>query len=110
LYVLSCGSGFFVSLLLLVDGWFGLVCMVLLRWVVFITVVSVSLMLAEFSRVHANCFHQIEMRASIKIFFFLPRELRQNRGTCVCLFCVLSKNGFNNGFDIIGLHFSLFSF
>ena len=41
---------------------------------------------------------------------FLPRELRQNRGTCVCLSCILSKNENNNGFDIIGLNFSLFDY
>ncbi len=33
---------------------------------------------------------------------FLPRELRQNRDTCVCLFWFLSKNENNNGFDTIG--------
>ncbi len=37
---------------------------------------------------------------------FLPRELRQNRGTCVCLFCFLSKNENNNGFGTIGLNSS----
>ncbi len=35
---------------------------------------------------------------------FLPRELRLNRGTCVCLFWFLSKNENNNGFDTIGLN------
>jgi hypothetical protein len=35
---------------------------------------------------------------------FLPRDLRQNRGTCVCLFCFLSKNENNNGFGTIGLN------
>jgi len=45
----------------------GSVCMVLLRWVVFITMVSVVLMLAEFLHVHNNCFHQIGMIASIKL-------------------------------------------
>jgi hypothetical protein len=38
----------------------------------------------------------------------LPRELRQNRGTCVCLSCFLSKNENNNGFDTIGSNFPLF--
>ncbi len=41
---------------------------------------------------------------------FLPRELRLNRGTCVCLFCFLSKNGNNNGFDTICLNSSLFDY
>jgi hypothetical protein len=41
---------------------------------------------------------------------FLPRELRQNRGTCVCLFCFLSKNENNNGSDTIGLNSSLFGY
>jgi hypothetical protein len=41
---------------------------------------------------------------------FLPRELRLNRGTCVCLFCFLSKNENNNGFDTICLHSSLFDY
>jgi hypothetical protein len=41
---------------------------------------------------------------------FLPRELRQNRGTCVCLFCFLSKNESNNGFDTIGLNSSSFDY
>jgi hypothetical protein len=41
---------------------------------------------------------------------FLPRELRLNRGTCVCLFCFLSKNENNNGFDTIGLNSSSFDY
>jgi hypothetical protein len=41
---------------------------------------------------------------------FLPRELRLNRGTCVCLFCSLSKNENNNGFDTIGLNLSSFDY
>ncbi len=88
----------------------GLVCMVLLRWVVFGTMVSVVLMLAEFLHVHDNCFHQLGMIASIKLktsSVFLPRGLRQNRGTCVCLSCFLSKNENNNGVDTIGLNFPL---
>jgi hypothetical protein len=35
---------------------------------------------------------------------FLPREVRQNRGTCVFLFCFLSNNENNNGSDTIGLN------
>jgi hypothetical protein len=89
----------------------GSVCMVLLRWVVFFMIVSVSLMLAEFLHVHDNCFHQIGMIAFIKLrhpLVFLPRELRQNRGTYVCLSCFLSKNENNNGFGAIGSNFPLF--
>jgi hypothetical protein len=41
---------------------------------------------------------------------FLPRELRQNRGTCVCLFCFLSKYENNNGFGTIGLNSSSFDY
>jgi hypothetical protein len=41
---------------------------------------------------------------------FLPRELRQNRGTCVRLFCFLSKNENNNGFDTICLNSPLFGY
>jgi hypothetical protein len=41
--------------------------MVLLRWVVFITMVSVVLMLAGLLHVHGNCFHQIGMIAFIKL-------------------------------------------
>jgi hypothetical protein len=45
----------------------GSVRMVLLRWVVFITMVSVVLMLAELLHVRGNCFHQIGMIAFRKI-------------------------------------------
>jgi hypothetical protein len=38
----------------------------------------------------------------------MPRELRQNRGTCMCLSCILSKNENYNGFGAIGLNFPLF--
>ncbi len=65
----------------------GSFCMVLLRWVVFITMVSVVLMLAELLHVHDNCFHQIGMIAFIKLrhpLSFLPRELR----VTVVLVCV----------------------
>jgi hypothetical protein len=51
------------------------------------------------------------MIASIKLrhpLVFLPRELRQNRGTCVCLSCFLSKNENNNGFGASGSNFPLF--
>jgi hypothetical protein len=41
---------------------------------------------------------------------FLPRELRQNRGTYVCLSCILSRNENNNGFDTIGLNSSSFDY
>ncbi len=41
---------------------------------------------------------------------FLPRELRLNRGTCVCLFCFLSKIENNNGFDAISLNSPLFDY
>ncbi len=41
---------------------------------------------------------------------FLPREMRQNRGTFMCLFCFLSKNENNNGFDTVGLNSSLFNY
>jgi hypothetical protein len=78
-YVLSCGSGFFVSLLLLVAGWFGLVVWYYFWWVVFIMMVSVVLMLGGLLHVHDNCFHQLEMIAFIKLrhpLSFLPRELR----------------------------------
>jgi hypothetical protein len=66
-YVLSCGSGFYVSLLLLFAGWFGLVVWYYLWWVVFIMLVSVVSMLGGLLHVHDNCFHQIEMIASIKL-------------------------------------------
>ena len=65
----------------------GLVCMVLFRWVVFITMVSVVLMFAGLLHVHGNCFHQIVMIAFRKIrhpLSFLPRELR----VTVVLVCV----------------------
>jgi hypothetical protein len=61
--------------------------MVPLRWVVFITMVSVVLMPAELLHVHDNCFHQIGMIAFIKLrhpLSFLPRELR----VTVVLVCV----------------------
>ena len=41
---------------------------------------------------------------------FLPRELRLNRGTYMCLLCFLSKNENNNGFDTICLNSSLFHY
>ena len=57
-----------VSRILVADGCCcvldGLVCMVLLRWVVFITMVSVVLMLAGLLHVHDKCSHQIGMIAS----------------------------------------------
>ncbi len=65
----------------------GSVCMVLLRWVVFITMVSVVLMLAEFLHVHDNCFHQIGMIASIKLRHPLS-FCRANCAKTVVLVCV----------------------
>jgi hypothetical protein len=41
--------------------------------------------------------------------FFVAR-IAQNRGTCVCLSCFLSKNENNNGFDTIGLSSCLFDY
>ncbi len=80
-----------VSRILVADGCCcvldGLVCMVLLRWVGFITMVSVSLMLAEFLRVHDNCFHQIGMIASIKLRHPLS-FCRANCARTVVLVCV----------------------
>jgi hypothetical protein len=87
--------------------------MVLLWWVVFFTMVSVVLKLAGLLHVHVICFHQKRDDSFHKTktsSVFLPRELRLNRGTCVCLFCFLSKNENNNGFDTIGLKFSLFDY
>ena len=43
-------------------------------------------------------------------FVFLPRELRLNRGTYMCLLCFLSKNENNNGFDTVGLNSSSFGY
>ncbi len=70
----------------------GLVCMVLLWWVVFVTMVSVVLMLAELLHVHGNCFHQIGMIASIK----LRHPLSFCRASCakpwyLCVFVLLFK-------------------
>ncbi len=80
-----------VSCIFVADGYCcvldGLVCMVLLRWVVFITMVSVSLMLAEFLHVHDNCFHQIGMIASIKLRHPLS-FCRANCAKTVVLVCV----------------------
>ncbi len=52
-----------------------------------------------------DSFHKIKTSS-----VFLSREFAQNRGTCVCLFCFLSKNENNNGFDTIGLNSSLFDY
>ncbi len=52
-----------------------------------------------------DSFHKIKTSS-----VFLPRELRLNRGTCMCLFCFLNKNEKNNGFDTICLNFSLFDY
>ena len=86
--------------------------MVLLRWVVFTTMVSVVLMLAGLLHVHDNCFHQIGMIAFIK----LRHPLSFCRANCaepwyLCVFVLfLSKNENNNGFDTIGLNSSLFDY
>ncbi len=106
-----CGSGFFVFLLLLV---------VVVCWMVRLHGTNlVGRLFYDGQRgfeacwVTARscyCFHQIGMIAFIKLrhpLSFLPRELRENRGTCVCLSCFLSKNGNNNGFDTICLNSSL---
>ncbi len=72
-----------------------------------------GLELAGLLHLYVICFHQIGMIAVRKKrhpLVFLPRELRQNRGTCVCLFCFLSKNENNNGFDTIGLNSSSFGY
>ncbi len=82
-----CGSGFFLILLLLYVGWFGF--MVLLWWVVFITMVSVVLMLAGLLHVHDNCFHQIGMIAFIKLRH--PLSFCRNCVICVCLSCFQVK-------------------
>ena len=65
----------------------GSVCMVLLRWVVFITMVSVALILAELLHGHDNCFHQIEMIASIKLRHLLS-FCRANCARTVVLVCI----------------------
>ncbi len=86
--------------------------MVLLRWVVFITMVSVVLTLADLLHVHVTCFHQIGMIAFIK----LRHPLSFCRANCaepwyLCVFVLsLSKNENNKGFDTIGLASFLFNY
>jgi len=41
---------------------------------------------------------------------FMPARIAPEPCTCVCLFCFLSKNENNNGFDTIGLNSSLFNY
>ncbi len=91
----------------------GLVCMVLLRWVVSITPVSVVLgscwiTVCSYYLLSSNRDESFQKEKTSSVF--LPREARQNRGTCVCLFCFLSKNENNNGFDIICLNSSPFDY
>jgi hypothetical protein len=57
------------------------------------------------------CFHQIGMIASKKLSLPFCRANRARTVcTCMCLFCFLSKNENNNGFDIICLSSSPFDY
>jgi hypothetical protein len=73
-------------LLLLLDG---LVCMVVLRWVVFVALVSVVLVLAGLLHVFHNCCHHIEMIAFTKLrqpYLFAARITSEPCVIGLCLF------------------------